>query len=327
MKQTGVREQRFFPWAHESQGLELSILGGQLDAQRLEVVDPHSHILDLSAAWQRARLVLEIRAPQSLFEQVLPSHEHADPPVAVLVAWRCVRTYLRRRVARLDWAQGDAGRFELALELDRDELADRVEVDAFLLRSRAESQPTPGFAARVGARLVTARPWILQIDEPVRRSGNYLDIQYRSFARELAIAPHHRTALYRLELEREDPILYLNADHEQVRAVLDNKGTRGRRARTRELLFERIESGVWTQMLVHSSARLAQDGELAYPWEQAILDQWLPRLYPDLVDDAARREALARDHRRLPQLLVEIDAALQAHGELGSIATKLAAEL
>lgn len=327
MKESRAQEQRFFPWAHEAQGIKLSILGGHLDAQSLEIVDPHSHSLDLSSPWQRAQLELEVRVPASVARRVVATHERDDPPLAVLVALRCARTHLRRRIARLGWEQGNAGCFELELELVRSEVADQVELDAFLIRSRALDRPTVGVAWRAGARLATARAWILQIDEGSQHSGNYLDVQYRSFARDPSIPPNHRAALYRLDLEREDPILYLNADHERVRTVLDSKGTSGRRARARELLYERIEGGVWTQLLLRASARLVEDDELVYAWERAILDQWLPRLYPDQVDDMARRDCLRRDYQQLPRLLTEIDAVMQVSGELASVATKLLDEL
>ncbi len=327
MKQTRAQEQHFFPWAHEAHGIKLSILAGQLDAARLEILDPRSHALDLSADWHRAQLDLEVQVPTRVAKRVIAEEELGDPPLAVLVALRCDRTRLRRRVGRLDWAQGRAGRFAFGLDLDRAELADKVELDAFLIRARPLEHQAPGVATRVGARLATARAWVLQVDPAPQQSGNYLEVQYRSFVDDPGVPLSQHAALYRLELEREDPILYLNADHEHVRVVLDNKGTRGRRVRARELLYERIEAGVWTQLLIHASARIAEDGELAYAWERAILDQWLARLYPHETDDAARCDALRRDYQQLPRLLTEIDAVIQVHGELAQIATKLVDEL
>lgn len=58
-----------------------------------------------------------------------------------------------------------------------------------------------------------------------------------------------------------------------------------------------------------------------------MLEQWLPRLYPDQIDDDARHRCLERDYQRLPQLLHELDLTLQTSGELAALATKLAEEL
>jgi hypothetical protein len=327
VKQSRVQEVRFLPWAHESHALALSVLGGRLDGRTLELTDPRVQILDLSSPWQRARIELELRVPTRVLGRVLPEHEHADPRVEILISLRCDRTHLRRQVCLRRWSEGESGRFAAALTIARDELAEQATLDAYLVRSQACSSPMPGVASRLGARLASARPWVLQIDEAPARAGSYLETQYRSFARDPSIPPSNRAALYRLELEREDPILYLNADHERVRAVLDAKGTTGRRARLRELVFERIVSGVWTQLVLRAAARAVEDGELAYAWEHAVLDQWLPRLYPEQADDEARRRCLHRDYQRLPTLLVELDGALQTSGELAEIATKLADEL
>ncbi len=325
MKQTRAQEQRFFPWAHEALGLELVIAAAQLDDRPVELADPRARLLDLCASWERARLELEVHVPKRIAKRVVAPDEREDPPLAVLVALRCTATHLRRRVARFDW--DPSGRFALTCELLRAELAQVAELDAFLIRSRPLARPQPGVAARVGARLASARPWVLQIDEPAQRSGHFLDVQYRSFIHDPNIPVSQRAALYRLEIEREDPILYLNAELDRVRAVLDNKGTHGRRVRARELLYERIQAGVWTQLLVRVATRLADDGELAYPWEQAILAQWLPQLYPDAIDEAARIEQLRRDVHDLPGLLSNIDAVLQVSNALASCATKLVEEL
>lgn len=329
MKQTRAQEQHFFPWPHEPHGLGLSIIAGELDARRIEGVelDAHTRVLDLSRPWQRARLQLEVRAPKRVVRRVVAKHERDQPSVEILVALRCDRTHLRRQVGKCAWVGGETDRFEFELALDRDEFAGHVELDAYLIRSSELEGSTASVAARRGAQLASARPWLLQIDEPPARSGNYLDVQYRSFATDPAVPPNQRGALYRLDANREDPVLYLNADHERARTVLDGKGTRGRRARTRDLLYERVEAGVWSQLVLRASARLIEDGELAYAWEHAILDQWLPRLYLDQVDDDARRACLARDYQHLPGLLAKIDGALQVAGGLGLVVTKLVDEL
>lgn len=327
MKESRAQQQRFFPWAHEANGIKLAIVGGQLDAQSLDIVDPHTHVLDLSASWQRAKLALEVRVPAAVATRVVAADEREQPPLAVLIALRCASTHLRRRVAYLPWQAGASGCFEHALEIVRAELAEQAELDAYLIRSRSLNQPTAGVAWRAGARLASARAWTLQIDPSSQRGGNYLDVQYRSFARDPSIPAGQRAALYRLDFERDDAILYLNADHERVRSVLDSKATTGRRARARELLYERIEAGVWMQLILRASARLVEDGELVYAWERSILEQWLPRLYPEQVDDAARRDCLRRDYQQLPRLLTTIDAVTQVSGELATAATKLVDEL
>ena len=325
MKQS--REQRFYPWAHASHGLRLSVLSAELDGRCVGPIPPRASALELGASWTRAELVLELRAPRRVVRRLVPKHERDAPPAAVLVTLRCDRSYLRERVGMQPWEAREDERFIFPLSLAREQLAGSVELDACLVRTASAQQGSRGVASLAGMRLAGARTFTLIIDELEPRAGNDLDIQYRSFAADPAIAGHLEGALYRLELETDEPILYLNVDHEQVRPVLDSKGTRGPRARLRELLFERIEVGVWTQLVLRASARLVEDGELAYTWEGAILNQWLPRLYPEQTHEDERRACLERDYQRLPSLLARLDGAMQVEGKLAQLATKLMEEL
>jgi hypothetical protein len=291
------------------------------------VIEPRSQTIDLASEWSCARLELELTVPNRVISRVIAEPERVSPPVAGLITLRCDKTHLRERVCLRPWAQAEAGRFRSTLTLARDDLAAVVSLDAYLVRSAAAIEPVPGVASQLNTRLASARPLLLLIDESPIHSGNYLDIQYRSFAKDPTLPASRHAALYRLELDREDPILYINSDHERIRAELDSKGTTGRRARMRDLVFERVAVGVWSQLIVSAAARLVEDGELVYAWEQAVLEQWLTRLYPDQIDDDTRRRCLERDYQRLPQLLHELDLTLQTSGELAALATKLAEEL
>lgn len=325
MKQS--REQRFYPWAYDDHGLRLRVANLSLDGRPSEAGDPRPHSVELGGDWTRAALELEVRAPRRIWRRLVSEHERDVPPLAVLVTLSCARTYLRRRVGLRDWATVEGGRARFVLALDRDEFAGFVEIDAHLIRT-ATARDDPGegasVATRPGTRLAGSRTLTLIIDPPEVRTGNYLDVQYRRFHAEPS-APDPR-ALYELELEGEAPILYLNADHEALRPTLDSKGTRGSQARVRDLLFERIAAGVWTQLVTRACMRLVDDGEPAYAWEQAVLDQWLPRLYPDQAPDA-RPASLERELPDLPAFLARLDGVLQVEGKLAELATKLMGEL
>ncbi|NVB39846.1 hypothetical protein G6O69_18530 [Pseudenhygromyxa sp. WMMC2535] len=324
MKQS--HEQRFYPWAYEGHGLRLRVLGLSLDARPVELVEPNAASLELGGSWDHAALELELRAPRRLVRRLVAASEREAAPVAVLLTLRCPRTHLRRRVALEPWPSHEGERFELPLALARHELAGLVELDAHLIRTAPLPAPLEDarLASRPGTRLAASRTLTLIIDQPEVRAGNYLDVQYRRFSKDPS-APDSR-ALYRLELQNEAPILYLNAEHESLRATLDSKGTRGPRARVRDLVFERIAASVWTQLILRVSARLVEDGEPAYDWERAVLDQWLPRLYPEHQPDL-RQPHLERDYQELPALLTRLDALLQVEGKLATLATKLMDEL
>lgn len=322
MKHTRVQELRFPPWAQDPAGLELSIDELEVDGDRVEV-DPREAVIEIGGVWRSARLIARVLPRADLCARVLPEREREQPPMSILVNLRCEATRVRRCVGVAPWAAV----VELEVALEREELARTVELHAHVIRSSDACSPAPGFATLAGARLASGRGRVIEVDEPRPVSGRYLELQYKSFAADPRIPPAQRGALYRLELEREDPILYLNSDHAALRPILDGKGTRGRRVRLRELLYERIEAGAWSQLLVHTAERLVVDGELTYAWQEAVLDRWLPRLYPSLSADDERREQLIADFARLDRLLAEIDAVLQVHNELAGEALRFVGEL
>lgn len=327
---TRVQELRFAPWAQDPGGLVLELRALAVDGEPLEI-DPRAPLLELSGPWRRAVVRLQVEPSAGLCERIIPAHEREAPPLTVVASLRCDATHLRRCVGQLPWTAAlpfvPFVPFEFEVELTRFELARSVELEAHVIRSIDARAPEPGYAPLAGARLASGRACVIQVDEARAGSGRYLDLQYKSFCADPRIAPHHRAALYRLELEREDPILYLNSDHTALRPILDSKGTRGRRVRLRELLYERVEAGAWAQLLIHVSERLVADGELTYPWQEAVLDRWLPRLYPTLSSEAERRERLLADYAVLDRLLAEIDAALQVHNGLAHEALRFVGEL
>lgn len=322
MKDTRAQELRFPPWAQDSAGLELEIHNLEIDGEPLEV-DPRASVIEIGGAWRSASLVARVLSRADLRTRVLPEHEREQPPLSVVLSSTCEATRLRRCAGLSPWAAV----VDFELELDREQLARIVELDAHVIRSSDARTPTPGYASLAGARLAGGRGCTIEVDEPRPVSGRYLELQYKSFADDPRIPPQQRSALYRLELDREDPILYLNADHTALRPILDSKGTRGRRVRLRELLYERVEAGAWSQLLIHTAERLVVDGELTYAWQEAVLDRWLPRLYPTLSADAERREQLIADFARLDRLLADIDALLQVENGLASEALRFVGEL
>jgi hypothetical protein len=322
MSTTRVQELRFPPWAQDPAGLTLELRGLTVDGEPVEV-DPRAPQLELSGPWRSAVVRVHVEASAGLCERIVAPDEREEPPLTIVVTVRCDATRLRRGAGQAAWAQT----VELDLELNRTELARTVEIGVHALRSTNALNPEPGYAHLAGARVASGRSCTIQVDEPRPGSGRYLELQYKSFNADPQIPHQHRPALYRLELDREDPILYLNADHAELRPILDSKGTRGRRVRLRELLYERVEAGAWTQLLIHVGERLVADGELTYAWQEAVLDRWLPRLYPTLNSAAEGRERLIADFAQLDRLLADIDATLQVQNGLATQALRFVEDL
>lgn len=314
---SAVVEQRFTPWPFARAELELRVVLLDVDGHEPPSAGEQGE-LELPRSWQRARLSVVASCPQALLERLLEPDERRNPPANWLLALRCDATRLRRTLLVHDWTP----RVVHEVVLDRDELAGEVELSAMLVRSAARALESGGHASERGAKLASASAWTLYADGRPRSSGQSLDVQWCSFADDPRIPQSARAGLYRVLLDCDPPLLLLNLDHAELRSVLDGKGTRGARARLRDLVFERIEGPVWTALLVHAAACLVADDELPFAWQRRVLDHWLPLLYPEL-DAPEARARLQHDYERLPELLFELDALMQVHGKLPELAHAL----
>ena len=234
---------------------------------------------------------------------------------------QCPGTFLRSAVR----ATAISPETQIELSLRRDDLAGSVHVQAFLVRAE-ETRGVPGFATASGARLADSRPWELRVDRVREMRGEYLDVRYLHFTEEATVPTRDWKNLYLLRMDQEVPELWLNADHERIVAVLDSKGTVGRHARIREVAFDQIAYGVWTQLFLRSARDYVQSEEVTYPWQEAVLDLLLRDLYPEVRSATERRERLGDEWEDLPSLLVRLDAALQRRGELSSHFLRLVEE-
>jgi len=185
----------------------------------------------------------------------------------------------------------------------------------------------PVFAARAGQRLASARSWSLSAGRPDASSGKFLDTRYARFCDDPRLCPF-ASAVYQLEIS-ERPILWINAEHGRVQTLLADRATRGWRARTRDLLFELISQAVWTQLFVHCALGLMSAGRLPGEWEESVLIELLPGLYPGQRSHELRLRAFSGDLDRglLVELLARLDASLQRRHSLADHASKLALEL
>ncbi len=110
--------------------------------------------------------------------------------------------------------------------------------------------------------------------------------------------------------------------------LLSDKGTRGPRARTRDVVFDLIEHSVWSQLFVHAALDLREAGESVYDWEDSVLRELLGGLFPSERTHLARRARLraALDRGELPLLLGKLDAVLQRRSKLVEHVEKLVDE-
>lgn len=321
--------ERFLPYAYERSGIELELLGCELDGRSGPEPDAERRLLALDAEpWRRARVVYRATVPPSTLKNVLPPRDRAARPCALLLLLRCAATRLRR-AQHIASAPRGGEPLEGALVLDRDECQGQLELLPFLVRESA-GVTAPGYAVRPGERLASARPWQVRMHAAMPVRGKFLDVRYRSF-KEDAILAAHQDNVYRLECDQEEPVLWINADHDKIAAVLDERATTGRKARLRDVYFDLVAQGVWSQLFTRAASDLDegdQGAESRYGWQDGVLREVLPFMFPLASTHEARTRELLRLRADDVALMFErLDAALQAKGQLATHLGTLAEEL
>jgi hypothetical protein len=304
MSDASVRRERFLPYAYDRGTLALDLVRCTRDEEPLAIADPR--VLELYGEWRTAELELSAQVPAVLADKLVPSSERRDPPLAVLVGLRCAATRLRRgEVMRVvdGCARG-------TLRLRRDELAESAELHAWLVRTKPHTRRTSGYATAAGARVAQASPWTVLVDRDESTAVRGLDVRFKSFAADPAIPLPERDNVWRLDCLADEPVLWLNLDHGPLAELLRAEGTRGQRARQRDVVFDRIVASVRTQLAMRAATNLLGEGPV-YAWETAVVTDLLPRLYPQL-GAGERRDRLLQDARDPAELLGRIDDALQA---------------
>ncbi|MCC7537324.1 MAG: hypothetical protein IT379_13970 [Deltaproteobacteria bacterium] len=311
MADRATRSERFLPYAYERHAMALRIADCRLDdVSHLERIDPERHLLDLEGRWSAVELALVLDLPRATLERVAPVDEHESGPFGLLIVVHCVETRLRSG----HWLVRTAcasGAHEGRVCLRRQDLAGTAALSAFLVRERAATSRSAGLAAHRGARLAGTRPWELRIDRRRAAVGGHLDVRFRRFSEDASLSPIEKAALYLLESETESPVLWINADHVQVAAALGNQSTSGGVARVREVAFDLVAAGVWSQLFLRSVLDLLEHGEPTYEWQGSVLDALLPDLYPSISDRRARLAQLRYDADDLAAVMARVDVVVQ----------------
>jgi hypothetical protein len=321
--------ERFLPYAYERFGIELELLGCELDGRPGPEPDAEQRVLALDAEpWRRARVHYRVSVPERTIKSVLPPNDRASRPAALLLTMRCAATRLRRGL-RIALAPRGGNSLDGALVIERDECEAKLELVPYLVRETAGT-PAPGYARRPGERLASARPWLVRVQSAEVPSGKFLEVRYRSFKDDALLAAHQDN-VYRLECDQDAPVLWINADHDKVAAVLDERATTGKKARLRDVYYDLVAQGVWTQLFMRAASDLDASDEEAqstYRWQEGVLREVLPFMFPGAPSHGERvHELLRLRHDDMALLIDRLDAALQAKAQLATHMTSLADEL
>ena len=323
------RRHRFLPYRFEEQGLVARVARCVLDQRPAGIAaDRERHLLDLSTQrFTRAEIELAVTVPPEVLRAVVPADEHARPPVQVLALVSCGASRSRRAVQLAAELHG-AGAYSGTIAIERADVTGAVEVTAMLVRA-LDGADGAGWAARTGERLASSRTWEIRVDASQAPRGEYLDIRYEDFAK---VGPPQfpvPAALYQLECESEAPILWLNTGSTRLANALSSDASIGRIARVRDATFDRIIAAVWARLFLRAMSNLGRTGEPTWPWQIAVLQQWLPRLYAGDPDHESRVESLRRElaDGDADAVIARLDLAIQDEIESARVHEALVEEL
>jgi len=303
-----VKRERFMPFRFARTGLKLELLQAQIDDETPLLQDAEDrdqselHLED--DRWQRLRLRLQLSRDPELLSQLLPPQELQRPAVRLLLVVSEPRARLRRALPLPFEPTTEAVTVEVRLE--HHELAGPCAITPWLVRSEP-GRAVSGFAHAAGHRLASGRALSVVPYAPATRAGQFLDVQYRSFRQD----PQLRSQPYRLhylELSGDQPLLLINSDHRSIADALDARGQSGTRARLREVFYDMMSVSVWSQLFMHAAEALSEDGTTRHSWQDGVLAELLPQVFPNLK----------RHHERLREL-IEIRDSDHALGQLSAL--------
>ncbi|MFD1513463.1 hypothetical protein [Halomarina rubra] len=264
--------------------------------------------------WERCRIVGTVELPSSVVDAVYPESERDSPPGSLYVTIRCRETIYRDRwMVQSETVEPKT--YEVELELQRDGFRGEVELKPYLTRGAADQSTDDGsYASSTHARLASARPWTMLVDGEADADGETgLDVRVESFSTSPRLP---KDGLYYLDMgDPSDPLIVVNGEHNRVVGVLQSEGSVGAEARMRDVVFDQIQYGVWSQLILHAGVAVDSTGRPQYDWQSTVLRIFARDLYGiDDIHAASRRlKRDLKDPTTVPEVMQRIDRVLQRY--------------
>jgi hypothetical protein len=261
-----------------------------------EAKDESQFTIDLSREdvppWRSLHLTLEANLPIDELGKILPEGSSAKENTILLVSVHCAATMLRQVVV-LGFA-GDA-RWRGEFTLRKAEVRGTVRFRCRLVRRTEIPGTTEAGAVPVArhraAVIAEARDLSLIVDESHRSIGGPLKITWEDFRRSDNSWRHdHPADVFHLEPYGSEPVLWLNARYEKLRAALHSRTAYGADAAVRYLGNALLAQTAWVQLFVASLGGAMKDETLdavenpPEAWKKGVLTKFLPRMFPELPE-------------------------------------------
>jgi len=251
------------------------------DALIVELRNPDEH------QWRTATIAIKVKGPAA--ELQARANEISDVQVVGVLDCRSTN---HRLAVYLD-PDVEVGTWSGAFDIDRGDWFGQATLITTIVATVNQYE-----SRQAGS----SAPWVVRFDDlPPREINNAMRVLWEDFAKPannaLSFLVEFADHLCFLRLDTDEPILYLNEGFTNLRALLDEKAGRPRAQRAlRAQVLADIASSTWHAMFTAAleSVEVDDDGEPSPPpegWQRNVLDALLPRLYPEISLDEARRDA------------------------------------
>lgn len=308
---------RLSDFSDSSSGLAIQVAevaGGQSDGSSA----PNSSYDAFSSAqdWQKITFRLSASLDRTELERILPSTSSPLNDASLIVLVTCSATKLRHGVrlhatANGTWS-GDAS-------IQRNDVRGSVSFKAQLVRATGiPVDDLSPFATKVGSIIAIANELTLFVDHvPSSSVYSSVAISWEDFSNsEHPWRREHHNDVFHLDPYIAEPRLFLNSRHPQLRGMIESSAKKGPDAALRELIAVMIAQPVLLQLAMVSLLGIetdedSQSVQAPTGWRGDMLENLLPRLYPELAADDERVERATRELR-------EEDGAASLISRLGS---------
>ncbi len=257
----------------------------------------------------------------------------APASVAILGKLSCRETRLRRAIRFAPATDGEA--LEANLELDRRDVRDKVELQLFAVVRELPGKLARDLAHHEGSLLAVSPIWVIEERDLAMPAGGAFEVAYIDFKEPAPNGPYRGEdapelraipdALVHVVFRPEGPLVLMNEHHPDLRLVLFSKGTRGWRARLRDLLAQRVAATVWRSVLTEAWQQVRPAEGFPDPDERswALLgeEHWTTRAL-----DRAAQIRTRKDDEPIPALLDLIEDESSRAGILSRLSEELAHE-
>ncbi|MFC7007772.1 hypothetical protein [Halalkalicoccus salilacus] len=304
------------PYVYARMGLDFDATGYAVDDGNIGTIEDDADrqlSLENLPGWETTTIQGTIEITEDLIKRVFPEDERDEPPGKLIVTTDCLNTHNRFGKEVVD-APVEADEYQWEIDINRDDVRERVVLNAYLVRTADGSHESSRYASYHGQRVADGMPWSIQIDEPDDWLGGHMVVRFKSFSDSVSSVPDDN--LYYLDRTNpEQPRVWVNSDHKPIESALSSGGYTGFRPRMREVISSQIAHQIWVELLMWTASDATEDGDLEYDWQEAVLTEVGSKMYDEDAPIAIAQQLheAVREPENIPQLMDDINEALQEY--------------